>query len=236
MRFDVVTIFPEMFPGSLSGGIVGKAIDRGLVRLQTHDLRRFADPPHFQVDDAPFGGGAGMLLKPEPLFRAIRQIRSTAPSAPHVVLMDPGGRPLTQGVARELADRERVVLICGRYEGVDHRVRTELVDDEISIGDYVLSGGELAAQVVMDAVSRLVPGVVGCAESIETESFERPVLDFPQYTRPAEFEGLEVPEVLLSGHHANIETWRREAAQERTRRVRPDLIHEDKEASNSNGS
>ncbi len=224
-EFVVVTIFPEAFPGPLAAGVVGRALERGDVRLDVRDLRPFADPPHHQVDDAPFGGGAGMVLKPEPLFRAVRAIRAEAPgAATRVVLLDPAGTPFDQRMARTMSETERTVLICGRYEGVDERVRTHLVDDEVSIGDYVLSGGEIPAMVVIDAASRLVPGVVGEPESVAAESFERPGLDCPCYTRPADFEGLTVPEVLLSGHHARIEEWRREKARERTVHRRPDLL------------
>ncbi|RMG43802.1 MAG: tRNA (guanosine(37)-N1)-methyltransferase TrmD [Acidobacteria bacterium] len=214
-----------MFPGPLAWGVVGKAMERGLLRVQARDLREFADPPHRQVDDAPFGGGAGMVLKPEPLFRAVRAIRSERPETPtRVVLLDPGGRRFDSRLARELSRIPRVVLICGRYEGVDERVREHLVDDEISIGDYVLSGGELAAMVVVEATARFVPGVVGRAESVAADSFENRRLDHPHYTRPASFEGMEVPRVLLSGDHARIEAWRRERAEARTRERRPDLI------------
>lgn len=224
-EFVVVTIFPGMFPGPLGYGIVGRAAASGLFRLTVRDLREWAPPPHRQVDDAPFGGGAGMVLKPEPLFAAVEDIRAEDPSArTRVVLLDPGGRRFDQGVAREFAALDRLVLLCGRYEGVDDRVRTHLVDEEVSIGDYVLSGGELAAMAIVDATVRLVPGVVGEPASVATESFEEAALDYPYYTRPAEFRGLRVPDVLLSGHHAAIEAWRRRAAAERTARCRPDLV------------
>jgi tRNA (guanine37-N1)-methyltransferase len=223
----VVTIFPEAFPGPLAVGVLGKALERGLVRLNVRDLREWADPPHRQVDDAPFGGGAGMVLKPEPLFRAVRALRDEAPEArTRVVLLDPGGRRFTQEVARELLAEERVLLLCGRYEGVDERVRQRIVDDELSIGDYVLTGGEVAAMVVVEATARLIPGVVGEPDSVAHESFERPGLDCPCYTRPAEYDGLAVPEILRSGDHARIAEWRRSAALERTRRSRPDLMEE----------
>ncbi len=224
-EFVVVTIFPDVFPGPLARGVVGRALERGLLRLSARNLRDWAEPPHRVVDDTPFGGGAGMVLKPEPLFRAVDAIRGEAPDRKtRVILLDPAGRRFDQGVARELAAVERLVFLCGRYEGVDERVREHAVDDEISIGDYVLSGGEIPAMVVIDAVARLVPGVVGEPESLVRESFEEPLLDHPHYTRPAEFRGWRVPEVLLSGHHARIEAWRRSAARERTRRRRPDLI------------
>ncbi len=225
-EFVVVTIFPGMFPGPLESGIVGRAFARGDLALQTIDLRSFASGSYRQVDDAPFGGGAGMVLMAEPIYGAIESIRAERPELrTRVVLLDPAGRRLTQPVARELAAWDRLVLLCGRYEGVDERVRA-LVDEEISIGDYVVSGGELPAMVVIDAVARLVPGVVGEPQSVVQESFEERLLDHPQYTRPAEFRGMKVPEVLLSGHHAEIESWRRRMAFERTRERRPDLLHE----------
>ncbi len=228
MDFSVVTIFPGMFPGPLAYGVVGRALARGLFRLNVRDLRDWAPPPHRVVDDAPFGGGAGMVLKPEPLFDAIDELRASAPGPnTRVVLLDPGGRPFDQRVAREYAALDRLVLVCGRYEGVDHRVRTNAVDEELSVGDYVLSGGELPAMAVIDAAARLIPGVVGEPASVASESFESPALDFPYYTRPAEFRGLRVPDVLLSGHHEQIEAWRRQAARERTLRYRPDLLEND---------
>ncbi|UCF67650.1 MAG: tRNA (guanosine(37)-N1)-methyltransferase TrmD [Acidobacteriota bacterium] len=224
-EFTVLTIFPQMFPGPLGFGVVGRAFADERLVLDVRDLRAWADPPHRQVDDETFGGGAGMVLKPEPLFRAVEAIRAeTPPRSLHVVLLDPGGRRFDQAAARELAGYERLVLICGRYEGVDERVRRRLVDEELSIGDYVLCGGELAAMVVVEATARLAPGVVGRAESVAEESFEASLLDHPHYTRPAEFAGLEVPEVLRSGHHEQIESWRRQAALDRTRRQRPDLL------------
>jgi len=226
VEFVVVTIFPGVFPGPLAYGVVGRALAQSLFRLTVRDLRDFAAPPHRQVDDAPFGGGAGMVLMAEPIYRAVEAARAERPELrTRVVLLDPAGRPFTQSVARELAAWDRLVLVCGRYEGVDERVRA-LVDEELSIGDYVVSGGELPAMVVIDAVARLVPGVVGEPESVARESFEERLLDHPQYTRPADFRGMKVPEVLLSGHHADIESWRRRMALERTRERRPDLLHE----------
>lgn len=224
-EFVVVSIFPEMFPGPLAGGVIGKALSSGHLRLAVRDLREFAAPPHHQVDDAPFGGGAGMVFRPEPLFRAVEALRAEAPEVEtRVVLLDPGGRRLDQGLARTMSTWPRVVLICGRYEGIDERAKAALLDAEVSIGDYVLTGGEVPAMVLIDAVGRLRPGVVGEPESIERESFEGATLDYPHYTRPAEYRGLRVPEVLLSGHHARIEEWRQERARERTRRERPDLV------------
>ena len=225
-EFVVVTIFPGMFPGPLESGIVGRALARGELALRAVDLRSHASGSYRQVDDAPFGGGAGMVLMAEPIYRAVEAARAERPELrTRVVLLDPAGRPFTQQVARELAAWDRLVLVCGRYEGVDERVRA-LVDEEVSIGDYVVSGGELPAMVVIDAVARLVPGVVGEPESVARESFEERLLDHPQYTRPADFRGMKVPEVLLSGHHADIESWRRRMALERTRARRPDLLHE----------
>ena len=224
-EFVVVTIFPGMFPGPLESGIVGRALARGELALRAVDLRSHASGSYRQVDDAPFGGGAGMVLMPEPLFTAVERIRAEAPTArTKVVLLDPGGRRFDSQVARELAREERVVLLCGRYEGVDERVRTHLVDDEISIGDYVVSGGEIAALAVIEATARLIPRVLGDADSLCSESFEQATLDYPCYTRPAEFRGLTAPEALLSGDHARIAAWRRQAALERTRRSRPDLL------------
>lgn len=224
-EFVVLTIFPEIFPGPLACGITGKALEKGRFRLSVRDLRDFADPPHRQVDDATFGGGAGMVFKPEPLFRAVEALRAEAPlGSSRVVLLDPAGRRFDQALAHRLSEWNRLILVCGRYEGVDERVRENLVDEEISIGDYVLSGGELPAMVLIDTLARLIPGVVGQAASVERESFEDSMLDHPHYTRPAEYRGMKVPEVLLSGHHAEIERWRREAGLQRTRRRRPDLL------------
>ncbi|HHN75548.1 MAG TPA: tRNA (guanosine(37)-N1)-methyltransferase TrmD [Acidobacteria bacterium] len=223
-EFDVLSIFPEIFPGPLAFGVTGKALEREIFRLGVHDLRGWADPPHYQVDDAPFGGGAGMVFKPEPLFRAVEEIRRSWAAPGKVILLDPSGRPLDGEVIAELCAESRLLLICGRYEGVDGRVREEVVDEEISIGDYVLSGGELPAMVLIDTLARRIPGVVGKGASVEQDSFETQLLDHPHYTRPAEYRGLCVPEVLLSGHHEEIEGWRRRAALDLTRRRRPDLL------------
>jgi tRNA (guanine37-N1)-methyltransferase len=223
MRFDIITIFPEMFASVFSGGIVKKALERGIVRIAVHDLRDFTEDKHRQVDDRPFGGLEGMVLKPEPIFRAVEAVRED-PGTSRVYLLSPQGRLLDAALARELASAGQVVLICGRYEGVDERVVDHLVDGEISIGDYVLSGGELAAAVVVDAAARFVPGVVGKEDSVKNESFSGGILDFPQYTRPREFRGLKVPHVLFSGDHKKIERWRRNKALEKTIRRRPDLV------------
>jgi tRNA (guanine37-N1)-methyltransferase len=227
MRFDIVTIFPEIFAGPFDFGIVKRAITTGLIQIGVHDLRDYTVDRHRQVDDRPFGGGAGMVMKPEPLFRAVEDINSSR--AARVVLLSPQGRLFSQQVARELAGLDRLVLICGRYEGVDERVVENVVDDELSIGDYVLSGGEIPAMVLVDATVRLLPGALGCESSIEQESFSRTgdwqgLLDYPQYTRPANYRGLEVPQVLLNGNHGDIERWRRGKAIEKTLRRRPDLF------------
>ena len=226
MRFDIVTIFPKMVNGALEEGIVGRAITRGLLDVNVHDLRDFTTDRHRVVDDVPFGGGPGMVLKPDPLFRAVESIRAERGAPGAVVLTSPDGAKLTQAVAERLRRAEHVVVLCGRYEGVDERVRADLATEEISIGDYVLSGGELPALVIVDAVARLVPGVVGDEQSVARDTFARGLLDFPQYTRPAEFAGHGVPPVLLSGHHREIERWRRREALARTLERRPDLLAE----------
>ena len=226
MRFDIVTIFPKMVNGALEEGIVGRAITRGLLDVNVHDLRDFTTDRHRVVDDVPFGGGPGMVLKPEPLFRAVERIRGERGAPGAVVLTSPDGAKLTQAAAERLRQAGNVVVLCGRYEGVDERVRADLATEEISIGDYVLSGGELPALVIVDAVARLVPGVVGDEQSVARDTFARGLLDFPQYTRPAEFAGHAVPPVLLSGHHGEIERWRRREALARTLERRPDLLAE----------
>ncbi|HKQ07007.1 MAG TPA: tRNA (guanosine(37)-N1)-methyltransferase TrmD [Blastocatellia bacterium] len=223
MRFDIVTIFPEIFRGVFEFGIIRRAVEAGLIEINLHDLRDYTFDRHRQVDDRPFGGGAGMVMKPEPLFRAIEAVTHAAIDRT-VVMLSPQGRLLTQPAVEELAGRKQVVLICGRYEGIDERVVEQLADDEISIGDYVLSGGEIPAMVVVDAVTRLIPGALGCNESAERESFADGLLDYPHYTRPAEYRGLKVPDVLISGHHGEIEKWRRRKAMEKTLRRRPDLL------------
>lgn len=226
MRFDIVTIFPAMVQAPLQEGVVARAIAKGLLDVRVHDLRDFTTDRHRVVDDMPFGGGPGMVLKPEPLFAAVEAIRGRrSGGTAAIILTSPDGERLTHGVAKRLSALDHVVILCGRYEGVDERVREHLATETISIGDYVLSGGELPALVIVDAVARLVPGVVGDEASVSGDTFARDgLLDFPQYTRPAEFRGLGVPPVLLSGHHAEIEKWRRQQALERTRRHRPDLL------------
>lgn len=223
MRFDIITIFSEIFRGVFEFGIIRRAVEAGLIDINLHDLRDYTFDRHRQVDDRPFGGGAGMVMKPEPLFRAVEAITHNATDAT-VVMLSPQGRLLTQRVAEELASRERVVLICGRYEGVDERVIERVADDEISIGDVVLSGGEIPAMVVVDAVTRLIPGALGCNESAERDSFADGLLDYPHYTRPVEYRGLKAPDVLISGHHGEIEKWRRRKAMQKTLSRRPDLL------------
>ena len=220
MIIDVLTLFPELFPGPLGSGVTGRGINAGLVTLRLHNLRDYTHDRHRQVDDVPYGGGPGMVLKPEPIFEAVRARTGKGP----VILLSPQGELLNQGLVRELARHEDLYLICGRYEGVDERVAAHLADREISIGDYVLSGGELPAMVLIDAVSRLLAGVLGSKDSPKDESFAEQLLEYPHFTRPPLFEGHAVPEVLLSGHHAEIERWRRAQAEEGTRRRRPDLL------------
>lgn len=224
MKFDVVTIFPAMVTGSFTEGIVGRAVDRGLLDIRVHDLRDFTTDRHRVVDDMPFGGGPGMVLKPEPLFRAVARIREERGTPGAVILTSPDGDKLTHRAAERLRGLGHVVILCGRYEGVDERVRTHLATEQMSIGDYVLSGGELPALVIVDAVARLVPGVVGDEQSVARDTFASGLLDFPQYTRPAEFEGMSVPPVLLSGHHKEIDRWRRREALRRTFERRPELL------------
>lgn len=223
MRFDIVTIFPEIFRGVFDFGIIRRAVEAGIVEIIVHDLRDFTHDRHHQVDDRPFGGGAGMVMKPEPLFRAVEAIRHGSADAT-TVLLSPQGRLFSQAAAVELSERAQVILVCGRYEGVDERVVGHLVDDEVSIGDYVLSGGEIPAMVVVDAVTRLLPGALGCEQSAERESFADGLLDYPHYTRPAEYRGLKAPDVLMGGNHGEVERWRRRKAIEKTLRSRPDLI------------
>ena len=223
MRFDLVTIFPRLFDGPLCEGIVRRAVERGIVDITVHDLRDYTADRHRSVDDVSYGGGPGMVFKPEPLFKAVEAIRADG-EVDAVILTSPQGRSFTQRDARRLAAMRRVVVLCGRYEGIDERVREALVTDEISIGDYVLSGGELPALVIVDAVVRLLPGAVGDEESVAVDSFSRGLLDFPHFTRPAEFRGLRVPDVLLSGNHEDIRRWRTREALRQTVRRRPDLL------------
>ena len=224
MRIDVLTIFPGIFESPLRESLLGKAIDAGVLDVRVHDIRDHVTDRHRQVDDESYGGGPGMVMKPEPIFAAVEALE---PDPKRVLLLSPAGRRLDQALVRELVTEPWLVLVAGRYEGVDERVVEGLGAEEISIGDYVLSGGEVPALVVLEAVTRLVPGVIGREESHERDSFGQDgLLDHPHYTRPPEFRGMAVPEVLLSGNHAEIERWRREAAREKTRRNRPDLLEE----------
>lgn len=225
MKFHLLTIFPEFFTGPFSHGVVARAAEAGVLSLHIHDLRNWTHDLHRTVDDRPFGGGEGMLLKPAPIFDAVETIWPERTPGKKVILLSAQGRKFTQQVARELVNAEELLFICGRYEGVDERVAEHLADEELSIGDYVLSGGELAAAVIVDAVARLLPGVVGNADSTVNESFEEGLLDYPQWTRPAEYRGWKVPKVLIGGNHAEIRKWRRAAALEKTRRLRPDLLN-----------
>lgn len=230
MRFDILTLFPGMFEGPFGESMLKRAVERGLITIAIHNIRDFALDKHHTTDDAPYGGGAGMVMKPDPIFAAAEHALAEARAAgqteaePSILLMTPQGRRFDQQIAEDLARRRHLMLICGHYEGVDERVREHLVTDELSIGDYVLTGGELPAMVVVDVVARLVPGVLGASESLAEESISGGLLEYPQYTRPPEFRGWGVPEVLLSGNHAAIARWRREQALLRTLRRRPDLL------------
>jgi tRNA (guanine37-N1)-methyltransferase len=224
MRFDIVTIFPRMIEAGLAEGVVSRGIAQGLLDVAVHDLRDHTADRHRSVDDMPYGGGPGMVMKPEPLVRAVDHIRATRGQPDAVILLTPQGRRFHQDEAVRLSALPHVALLCGRYEGIDERVRGLVAAEELSIGDYVLSGGELPALVIVDAVSRLVPGVVGDEQSVEEDSFARGLLDHPHYTRPAEFAGEKVPEVLMSGHHGDVRRWRRKSALRRTLERRPDLL------------
>ena len=226
MRFHVLTIFPAMFDGPLSESIIARAVERELVEIHLYDIRDYTTDRHRSVDDYPYGGGHGMVMKPEPIFDAVRSVNSAADLAEctPIILLTPQGTPLNQRIVERMAANEDIILICGRYEGVDARVAENLATCEISVGDYVLSGGELAAMIVIDAVTRLIPGAVGSIESTQDDTFSTGLLQFPQYTRPAMHEGSEVPEVLLSGNHGEIERWRRRESLRRTARRRPDLL------------
>lgn len=232
IRFDIFTLFPGIFAGFLAESMLKRAQERGLIQVALHDIRQYATDPHRVCDDTPYGGGGGMVLKPEPVFAAVENVlgpppaSAAAPAAP-IILLTPQGRVFSQSLAAELSRQPRLAFICGRYEGVDERIRQGLATDEISVGDYVLSGGEVAAMVVMEAVSRLTPGFLGFADGARQDSHARPMqglLEGPHYTRPLEFRGMAVPDVLLSGHHARVDQWRREQALLRTARRRPDLL------------
>jgi tRNA (guanine37-N1)-methyltransferase len=224
MRIDILTIFPGMFRGPFEESIVKRAMDKGLVQIFLHDIRDYTSDKHRTVDDYPFGGGQGMLMKPEPLFAAVEDVQGQAPERGPIVLLTPQGRLFNEEVAVELARHDRLIIICGHYEGVDARVHEHLATDEISIGDYVLSGGELAAMVVVDAVVRQIPGALGSPLSSADDSFAEGLLEYPHYTRPADFRGMGVPEVLLSGNHGEIARWRRQQSLLRTSQRRPDLL------------
>ena len=223
MTFDIVTIFPAMVEAALAVGVVGRAIERGLLEVGIHDLRDFTTDRHRSVDDVPYGGGPGMVMKPEPIFKALDAIEARRARRPVVLLTSPQGTRFRQRDAERLGSHEHLVLLCGRYEGVDERVRSR-IDEEVSIGDYVLSGGELPALVILDAIARFVPGVVGDDQSVAEDSFSRGLLDFPHYTRPAMVGDLRVPDVLLSGNHQEIRKWRKQESLERTLERRPDLL------------
>ncbi|QYR19799.1 tRNA (guanosine(37)-N1)-methyltransferase TrmD [Paenibacillus sp. sptzw28] len=226
MRIDVLTLFPEMFDGVFGASILGKAQGKGLVSLRAVNFRDYANNKHNTVDDYPYGGGGGMVLKPEPLFAAVEDLMPEAGKRPRVILMCPQGEPYSQRKAEELAAQEHLVFVCGHYEGYDERIREHLATDELSIGDYVLTGGELPAMVVIDSVVRLLPGVLGNETSAVTDSFSTGLLEYPHYTRPAVFREWEVPEILLSGHHAKVEAWRREQSLLRTLKRRPELLEQ----------
>jgi tRNA (guanine37-N1)-methyltransferase len=232
MRIDIITIFPKMFEPVLNESIIKRARIKGKVQIYVHDLRDYSSDRHRKIDDRPFGGGSGMVMRPEPIFEAVEQIKSQIPACPagrpnpksQVILLCPQGNKLTQKTAKELSKYKQLILICGHYEGIDERVRESLVDKEISIGDYVLTGGELPAMVLVDAIVRLIPGVLGDKNSLNFESFEGNLLEYPHYTRPSNFKGMCVPRILLSGDHRKIESWRKGQALKRTKQRRPDLL------------
>jgi tRNA (guanine37-N1)-methyltransferase len=226
MRIDILTLFPEIFRGAFDESIVKRAREKGVVEIHLHNIRDYTHDRHRKADDRPFGGGPGMVLKPEPVFECVESVGAPEGS---LIYLTPQGQRFTQTRAEELSRRERLVLLCGHYEEIDERIRTVLVGEEISIGDYVLSNGEMPAMVVVDCVVRLIPGVLGDDESAQTESFTSGILDYPQYTRPAEFRGMKVPEILLSGNHQEIRKWRERKALERTQKVRPDLLQGDED-------
>jgi tRNA (guanine37-N1)-methyltransferase len=226
VRFDIVTIFPRMVEAALAEGILARAMQRDLLTVRSRDLREFTGDRHRTVDDVPYGGGPGMVLKPEPVFKAVDAIREEVGEPQSIVLVSPHGRRFNQAEAARLSALDHVVILCGRYEGIDDRVRVNLATEELSVGDYVLSGGELPALVIVDAVARLIPGVVGDEDSVAGDSFSRGLLDYPHYTRPAEFRDWKVPDVLVSGHHGEIRKWRKRQALELTLLRRPDLLAE----------
>ncbi len=223
MRIDILTLFPEMFDGVLSASMLGRAQANGLIDIRVHNIRDYTDNKHKKADDYPFGGGAGLVMMAQPIYDCMDAVLDGGTA--RRILMTPRGRTLNQKIAKELSGEERLVLLCGHYEGVDERVM-EIIDDEISVGDYVLTGGELPAMVLVDCVSRLIPGVLGSEDSAADESFSEDLLEYPQYTRPASFRGMDVPEILLNGHHAKIQAWRKEQARLKTALNRPDLLSE----------
>ncbi|NVN98468.1 MAG: tRNA (guanosine(37)-N1)-methyltransferase TrmD [Geobacteraceae bacterium] len=223
MKFHILTLFPEMFSGVLSLGVTGRAVENGILGVSLYNIRDYTTDRHRTVDDTPYGGGAGMVMKVEPIVACIEEVRKCAPSA-KILLASPGGRPFDQKMAEDLAAEGEVIILCGRYEGVDERIKELFAAIEFSIGDYVMTGGEIAAMAVVDTVGRLIPGVLGSSESATEESFSEGLLEYPQYTRPAEFRGMKVPDVLLSGNHSDIAKWRRVKSLEKTGDVRPDLL------------
>lgn len=227
LRIDIITIFPGMFDSVLNESILKRAQEKRKVQFHLHDLRDYTDDKHMKVDDRPFGGGPGMIMTPQPLFDCIKAIKGRRRKV-KVIYMCPGGTPFSQPKARELATEKNIILLCGRYEGIDERIRELCIDESVSIGDYVLTGGEVPAMVLVDAVTRLIPGVLGKQESLDDESFENNLLEYPQYTRPSNFAGQTVPDVLLSGNHLDIKKWRKSKALERTQKIRPDLIKKNK--------
>ncbi|RXT15091.1 tRNA (guanosine(37)-N1)-methyltransferase TrmD [Ammoniphilus sp. CFH 90114] len=226
MRIDILTLFPEMFSGVLGSSILGKAAEKGLVQFRALNFREFSVNKHGQVDDYPYGGGAGMVLRPEPLFHAVESLTETIGKKPRVILMCPQGERYTQKKAEELATEDHLIFLCGHYEGYDERIREHLITDEISIGDFILTGGELPAMTIIDSIVRLMPGALGNEVSAHTDSFSTGMLEHPHYTRPAEFRGWKVPDILLSGHHAKIEEWRKKESLKRTLQRRPELLKE----------
>lgn len=224
MRIDIITLFPSMFRGPFDESIIKRARKKGILEINLHDLREFTDDRHRTVDDLPYGGGAGMVMKPEPLFRATEKVKEAFCLSCKVILLSPQGQPFAQEKAKELAKQEALILLCGHYQGVDERVREHLIDEEISVGDFVLTGGELAAMVMVDAIARMLPGVLGCEDSARQDSFYQTLLDYPHYTRPAEFRGWKVPGILISGDHQKIREWRKKKKLENTFKKRPDLL------------
>lgn len=223
MKFHILTLFPEMFAGVLSLGVTGRAVEGGILDVELYNIRDYATDKHHSVDDAPYGGGAGMVMKVEPIACCIEAVRNKAPDA-RLLLASPGGKPFNQSMAAELAAEGEIIVLCGRYEGIDERVKELFSATEFSIGDYVMTGGEIAAMTVVDTIARLIPGVLGSDESVGEESFSDGLLEYPQYTRPPEYRGLRVPEMLLSGNHGEIARWRREKSLQKTKVVRPDLL------------